>query len=198
MHQIFCVILAVGLLSGPLAPQDLSVKVPTLKKAARKAKPPEVAMDTRLMTPPIQLSGAQLKAAIQPRLARPVAGITDFLRLDARTTFVSGKGSLRTFNSSEHNPKGQAVIYHNNGSIILEFQAMSGPATYVVDFEFVAVARDAELTAYVGDSVATTTVNSGPHHLLYLLEAHGGTQFVIVEINDGYVCFKGVDISIVE
>jgi hypothetical protein len=32
------------------------------------------------------------------------------------------------------------------------------------DFEFIAIARDAEFRAYVGDGVATTTVNAGRHH----------------------------------
>lgn len=150
------------------------------------------------MTPPVKLGLAQLKAAIQPQLARPAAGVTGFLRLDTRTTFVSGKGSLTTFGSREHNPERQYVRYHDGGSVKLEFQARSEPATYVVDFEFVAIFGDCQFTAYIGDSIATTTVNPGRHRLLYLIDARGGTQSIMVYVKDGFVGFKGVDISIVE
>jgi hypothetical protein len=198
MHKVFCVVLGVGLLFGTIASQDLSVKMPALKKAAQREKPPDEVMDPKLMTAPVKLNETQLISAIRSQLARPVAGITGFLRLDTRTTFVSGKGSLKTFRSSEHDPKAQTVLYNDMGGVKLELLARSGPATYLVDFEFVAIAKDAEFKAYVGDSVATTTVNPGRHHLLYLLDARGGAQVIRVFIQKGFVGFKGVDISIVE
>lgn len=196
MRKALCVVFGIGLLVGPIASQEQSIKTPTLKRAAQKPKPAQEKIDPKLLTPPVKLSEAQLMTALQPQLARPVAGITDFLRLDARTPYVSGKGSLKATKPIWHSPKGQSIVF-TNGFLELEFLAQNRPTTYVVDFEFVAVAGTAEFKAHVGDSVSTTTVSPGTHHLLYLVEARGGAQVVEMRI-DGYVSFKGVEVSILD
>ena len=197
MRKVLCVVFGLGLLIHPIASQEMNIKTPTLKRAAQRPKPAREKIDPKMITPPVKLSEAQLKTALQPQLKRPVAGVTDFLRLDARTTYVSGKGSLKAIRPSWHSPKEQVISFTTSGLVEVEFMARNRPTTYVVDFEFVCIASAAEFTASVGDSVSTTTVDPGRHHLLYLVEASGGAQVVEVRI-DGFVGFKGVEVSILD
>ena len=195
MRKALLVVLGIGLLFAPTASQEISVTVPTLKKAAKKPKPLSEMMDPKLMSAAVKLSEAQLMEALYPRLERPVAGVTGFLRLDAKTPWVSGKGSLSIFDADTNISNGATVIFERGGGITVGFLARARPTTYVVDFEFIMTALNVEFTATVGDRVATTTIGFGLQHLVYTFEARGGSQVLDLRIG-GPAVFKGVEISI--
>ena len=87
----------------------------------------------------------------------------------------------------------------NGGGVTLTFQAQDGPALYMVDFQVSCGPQPFPMQSTVDGGYQENTVNSGTHHMLYVVNSTGGTHKVVMYSTVPCIAIvTGVDVTLVK
>ncbi len=195
MHKAILLTLITCFVVGSIAPDD-KVTAPVLKIARQGMKLKDPPVDPKEGEAPAKLTLAQIRTAIASQVNRPIAGVTDLLRLDSRNMYVQGKGYMHVYGPAWVWPEYNSIRFHNKGSVHLNFTARPEQTQYLVDFQVNVRSGDAIVHSYTADMNSETTLHEGKNHILMLVSANGGRPRVALFVAEGECTIKGVEVSV--